>query len=100
MKNKQHEYILKAFLVSGIPAILRRNAPELIVVDSMIGGYCTQLVKRAKTVALPHGEIIPMTAKTTFSKLINQATGADKDELIVYYRLAVLAESILMQYRA
>ena len=38
MKNKQHEYILKAFLESRIPAIMRRNAPELMGIDSIIGG--------------------------------------------------------------
>ena len=99
MKNKQHEYILKAFLESNIPTVMRRCSPELMVIDSIIGGYCTQLVKRVKYIEFPASEIISKTEKATFSKLINQSTGMEKDELVVYYRLAILVESILMQYR-
>ena len=99
MKNKQHEYILKAFLESKIPAIMRRNAPELMSIDSIIGGYCTQLIKRVKFIEIPSGEIISNAQKNTFSELIDRATGMEKDELVVYYRLARLVESILIQYR-
>ena len=99
MKNKQHEYILKAFLDSSIPAVIRRNSPELMVIDSIIGGYCSQLIKRAILVELPSNEIISKTEKAAFSELINQSIGKEKDELVVYYRLAILVESILIQYR-
>lgn len=99
MKNKQHEYILKAFLESSIPAIIRRNSPELLIVDSIIGGYCTQLIKHAKTIKFPSKGIISKTTKITFSELINQSAVAEKDELVVYYRLAILVESILIQYK-
>ena len=99
MKNKQHEYILKAFLDSSIPIVIRRSSPKLMVVDSIIGGYCSQLIKREKFIELPSSEIISKTEKATFSELINQSTGMEKDELVVYYRLAILVESILIQYR-
>ncbi len=39
MKNKQHEHILKAVLASKIPAAVYEHAPELVAVDSVIGGY-------------------------------------------------------------
>lgn len=48
MKNKQHKYILKAFLESRIPAKIRLNAPELMAIDSIIGGCCTQLLKQSE----------------------------------------------------
>ena len=99
MKSKQHEYILKAFLNSSIPMVIRRNSPELMVIDSVIGGYCSQLIKQAKFIELPSSEIISKTEKATFSELINQSRGMEKDELVVYYRLAILVESILIQYR-
>ncbi len=99
MKNKQHEYILKAFLESSIPTIMRRSSPELMAIDSIIGGYCTQLIKRAKFVEFPSSEIISKAAKAAFSELINQSTGMEKDELVVHYRLAILVESILIQYQ-
>ena len=99
MKNKQHEYILKAFINSRIPMVIRRNSPELIAIDSVVGGYCSQLIHRAKFIELPSSEIISKTEKAAFSELINQSTGIEKDELVVYYRLAILVESILIQYR-
>ena len=99
MKNKQHEYILKAFLKSSIPTTMRRSAPELMAIDSVIGGYCSQLTKRAKFIELQSNEIISKTEKATFSELINQSKGMEKDELVVYYRLAILVEAILIQYR-
>lgn len=99
MKNKQHEYILKAFLESNIPTVMRKSFPELMIIDSIIGGYCTQLIKRAKFIEIPSRDIISKNDKTTISELINQSTGIEKDELVVYYRLAILVESILIQYR-
>lgn len=66
MKNKQHEYILKAFLESNIPTVMRRSSPELMAIDSIIGGYCTQLVKRAKFVELPSSGLISKAEKAVF----------------------------------
>ena len=99
MKNKQHKYILKAFLNSSIPTVIRKSSPGLMVIDSVMGGYCSQLIKRAKFIELPSSEIISKTEKAAFSELINQSTGTEKDELIVYYRLAMLVEAVLLQYR-
>ena len=98
MKNKQHAYILKSFLESKIPAVIRRDAPELMLIDSIIGGYCTRLVKGAKAVELPLNGIISKADKAAFSELINQSTGAEKEDLVLYYRLALLAESVVIQY--
>lgn len=99
MKNKQHEYILKAFLETSIPVAMRRSFPELMAVDSIIGGYCTQLLRRAKSIEIPSTEIISKIEKKHFSELINQSKEMEKDELVVYYRLVLLVESILIQYR-
>lgn len=99
MKNKQHEYILKAFINSRIPMAIRRNSPDLMVIDSVIGGYCSQLIHRAKFIELPSSEIISKTEKAAFSELINQSIGMEKDELVVYYRLAMLTEAVLFQYQ-
>lgn len=99
IKNKQHEYILRAFLESRIPDIIRSDAPELIAVDSAIGGYCTQLITDVKSVKLPRGKIISENAKYTFSELINKLSGVQKNELVFYYRLAILTESVLFQYQ-
>lgn len=99
MKNKQHEYILKAFVNSKIPAVIRRRAPELIAVDSAVGGYCERLISHEKFIELPSAEIISADEKAAFAELTNHSSGAEKDELTVYYRLLILAESVLIQYR-
>ena len=52
MKNKQHEYILRAFVEAHIPVAIRKCAPELIAIDSIMGGYCTQLINREKFIEL------------------------------------------------
>lgn len=99
MENKQHEYILKAFLNSNIPSIIRKNAPELISLDSDIGGYCTRLIKREKIIKGLPDRLILRDEKNMFSELINHSYGVEKDELVFYYRLIILVESILIQYR-
>ena len=99
MKNRQHKYILKAFLESSIPAVIRRDSLELLAVDSVIGGYCTCVLKGAKTIDITSDELILKSQKIAFSDLINCSSGAEKDELIVYYRLLILVECILLQYR-
>ena len=48
MKNKQHEYILKAFINSRIPMAIRRNSPELIAIDSTARGYCSKWIHPPK----------------------------------------------------
>lgn len=82
MKNKQHKYILKAFLESRIPAKIRQNAPELIAIDSIIGGCCTQLLKQSKFIEFPADTIISKDDKKVFSELINQSAGVERDELV------------------
>lgn len=56
-------------------------------------------MKRAKFIELQSSEIISKTEKVAFSKLINQSTGIEKDELVIYYRLVILVEAVLIQYR-
>lgn len=99
MKNKQHEYILKAFIESTIPKAVQHNAQELIGIDSIIGGYCTQLINGGKSINTLSNTVIPQKIKTAFSELINHSIGEEKNELIVYYRLSILVETILSQYQ-
>lgn len=99
MKNKQHQYILKAYLESKIPAIIRKTSHELILFDSVIAGYCTRLINGEKHIKLPTNEFVSKDDKLLFSELISHSTGVEKEELIIYYRLVILVESILNQYR-
>lgn len=100
MKNKQHEYILRAFLESAIPAIIRSRAPELITVDSILGGYSTQLLQETKQIRLIESSLISQEDKYRFSEMINCSTGKEKEQLIIYYRLLILVEAVILQYCA
>ena len=73
MKSKQHEYILKAFLNSSIPAVIRRSSPEFMVIDSVIGGYCSQLIKRVKLISFQSSEIISKTSGITIDSVYGTA---------------------------
>ena len=100
MKNKQHEHILKAFLASKIPAAVYEHAPELIAVDSAIGGYCTRLLRRDKALGCPPDGLITKEERDAFTELRNRAPDTEKDEIVIYYRLAVLAEAVVLRYSA
>lgn len=99
MKNKQHEYIFRAFLESAIPAIIRSRCPELVAIDSILGGYCTQLLQEEKRIDVKSCPLICKEEKERFSILINFATGKEKEYLIAYYRLLILVEAIILQYQ-
>ena len=86
MKNKQHEHILKAFLASKIPAAVYEHAPELVAVDSVIGGYCTRLLRRNKALKCSPEGLITKEERAAFAELINRAPDTEKDEIVIYYR--------------
>ena len=106
MVNKQHKYVLKAFIESRIPyeiksnapVVIRSDTPDLMMLDSIIGGYCTQILSRRSKINVLHKPIISPEDKLAFSSLINKASGERKEELVFYYRLAILAEYIILQY--
>ena len=97
--DKQHEYILKAFLEAKIPKAIRRNSPELMVIDSVLGGYCTRLLKGTDPINQIVFPLISKEDKNGFSNLINITSGAEKDDLVFYYRLAILTEAVIFQYQ-
>ena len=96
MKNRQHKYILKAYLKSKMPGTVKHHS-QLVALDSYLAGYCTQLLKSDKF-HIPTGDLITKEEKELFSELIDSTSGKEKDELIIYYRLTVLVETVLSQY--
>ncbi len=97
--KKQHKYILKAFVNTRIPKAIRRYAPDFIMVDTCLGGYCSQILSKQHSIKIDGENIIDEEDKRVISDLINRLDGEDRDELIFYYRLAVLAETIVNTYR-
>ena len=74
MKNKQHELILRAFLESKIPEVIKQDQPAFILIDSALGGYCTRVLRGDKLINMH--QVITTEDKKVFSDLINQ----NKDE--------------------
>lgn len=95
MVKKQHKFILKAFLNAKIPLAVRQHAPQLIALDSAIGGYCEQLLKAKSKVLILPKEMITKDEIRVFTQLIDNCAGAQKEELVIYYRLIRLTESVL-----
>ena len=98
MKNKQHEYIIQAFLQSKVPQIFKEYPNDLLILDSILGGYCTQALKREK-VDFITSEIFSKKERELISNLISKSDGLQKNELVIYYRLAILVESIIYFYK-
>lgn len=96
MKNKTHEFIIKAFLASRIPPAVKKKSFELISMDSVLAGFGTRLLEGEKDIDFQY--VITTEDKKAFSELINHAEGHMKSEIIIYYRLAVLTEEVLLQY--
>lgn len=98
MRNKQHKHILKAFLNTKVPTIIKQNSPDLVLLDTVIGGYCTQLLKKEK-IDFISNEIITTEEDNIFLKLINNSLETEKEEIEIYYQLIKLVELILLKYK-
>lgn len=68
--------------------------------DSVIGGYCTRLLRRNKALKCSPESLITKEERAAFAELINRAPDTEKDEIVIYYRLAVLAEAVVLWYNA
>ena len=95
MKNRQHELIIRAFLEAKIPEVIKQDRPDFVSIDSALGGYCMRVLRGEKAINVQ--QVITKDNKRVFSELINQNNGERKAELIIYYRLAVLAEEVILQ---
>lgn len=98
MIKKEHKYILKAFWKSKLPSIIKEYAPHLILTDSAIGGYCEQLLKNKSKISITSNKLITDDEIKVYSHLINISTGNQKEELVIYYRLIRLTESVIYYY--
>lgn len=68
--------------------------------DSVIGGYCTRLLRRNKALKCSPESLITKEERAAFAELINRAPDMEKDEIVIYYRLTVLAEAVVLRYSA
>lgn len=63
-------------------------------------GYCTRLLRRNKALKCSPEGLITKEERAAFAELINRAPDTEKDEIVIYYRLTVLAEAVVLWYSA
>ena len=63
-------------------------------------GYCTRLLRRNKALKCSPEGLITKEERAAFAELINRAPDTEKDEIVIYYRLTVLAEAVVLRYSA
>ena len=63
-------------------------------------GYCTRLLQRNKALECSPEGLITKEERAAFAELINRAPDTEKDEIVIYYRLTVLAEAVVLRYSA
>lgn len=102
MKNKVDKLVLKAFLEAETPAALAREDAALC---KRYANYLRTLANRLlmgrdETIEILTPAILTKEDKAGLNNLITRLPdGEEKRELVFYYRLAILAESLLYKYR-
>ena len=103
LKNRVDKLVLKAFLEMEVPAALMREDAEL----ARRGGSDVQslanrlLMGRNETIEILTPSVLTKEDKAAFNNAITRLSdGEEKRDLVFFYRLVVLVETILLKYRA
>ena len=103
LSNKVDKLILKAFLENKVPEVLRREDAALSqrIGDDMLSFANRLLMGRSETIELLKLPLITKEDKTEINAMISRIDDEnDKRELIFFYRLVILVETILYKYKA
>ena len=103
LSNKVDKLILKAFLENKVPEVLRREDSALAqrIGDDMLSFANRLLMGRSETIELLKLPLITKEDKTEVNAMISRIEDEnDKRELIFFYRLVILVETILYKYKA
>ena len=103
LKNKADKLVLKALLEVPVPELMRREDAALA---QRCGDELKSLANRLLMGRSEQIEILTPTVLTTADKaditnlITRSPDGLEKRDLIFFYRLAVLVETVLLKYRA
>lgn len=103
LSNKVDKLVLKAFLENKVPQALRREDAELAVRigDDMLSMANRLLMGRSETIEILKLPLIAKEDKALVNTIISRlADENDKHEVVFFYRLVILVETILYKYRA
>ena len=103
LKNKADKLVLKALLEVPVPELMRRE-------DAALAQRCgDELKSLANRLLMGRSEQIEILTPTVLTKeykadinniITRSPDGLEKRDLIFFYRLAVLVETVLLKYRA
>lgn len=82
-----------------IPGLFKEYASDLMCINSIIGGHCSDLLSGYRTIDFPQHQMVTEEEKRRISEIINNSKGEEREELLLYYRLVILAEAMLLYYR-
>lgn len=103
LKNKADKLVLKALLETPVPELLRREDAALAARcgDELRSLANRLLVGRSERIEILTPAILTKEDKAAINALITRSPdGAEKRDLIFFYRLAVLSETVILKYRA
>ncbi len=99
MKNKQHQYILKAFCTAGFPSFLYKYLPEMVSTFELIDIMALDVLK-GRRICRPNEDLLTSQEKKKISVYLSSACQdrGQREEMIFFYRLSILVISVLNQY--
>ena len=103
LSNKVDKLVLKAFLENKVPDVLRREDEALAkrIGDDMLSYANRLLMGRNETIEILKLPLISKEDKMEINAMTSRiADENDKRELIFFYRLVILAETIIYKYLA
>ena len=103
LKNKVDKLVLKAFLELSVPDVLRReDAPLAVRAGDELRSVTNRLLMgRSESIEILTPGLISKEDKAALNNIITcLPDGDEKRELIFFYRLAVLVETVVLKYRA
>ena len=103
LSNKVDKLVLKAFLENKVPEVLRREDADLAkrIGDDMLSYANRLLMGRNETIEILKLPLISKEDKVQVNNMISRIESeTEKRDLIFFYRLVILAETIIYKYIA
>lgn len=103
LKNKVDKLVLKAFLETEVPQVLRREDEALAkrAGDELRSVTNRLLMGRSETIEILTPGLLTKEDKAAINNIITRLPdGEEKRDLVFFYRLAILVETVVLKYRA
>ena len=96
MKNKQHEYILKAYINSRFPRLIYESMPDMVLTFEFIDNLSLKVLKGEK-ICLPNEPLLTAEEKKKISYYFNvpKIEKEKREELIFFYRLTIIVIDVI-----